>query len=69
MKRQQTPGRIEALRAVLHNGVNNSTPEMLHVAGFGRPIVQRPPGPELGRITLASGFEKLSQQELAALPF
>lgn len=69
MNRQQNPGRVEALRAVLSTGVKNSTPDMLNMAGFNRPILRAPAAPSFGVVTFTSGVEKLSQKERTALPF
>lgn len=69
MNRPQTPGRVEALRAVMRCGIENSSPEMLHLAGFNRPHIPRAPSAPLATVTFASGVEKLSQRERAALPF
>lgn len=69
MKRAQTPGRVEALREVMRQGITHSTPDMLHLAGFNRPTMRAPAAPPLPCVTFASGIEQLSQKERAALPF
>lgn len=69
MNRPQTPGRVEALRAVMRRGIENSSPEMLHLAGFNRPPIPRAPSAPLATVTFTSGVDKLSPRERAALPF
>ena len=69
MNRPQTPGRVEALRAVMRQGIDRSTADMLHLAGFNRPTMRAPAAPLMAGITFASGIDQLSQKERAALPF
>lgn len=69
MNRKQTPGRAEALREVMRNGIENATPGMLQLAGFNRPVTRATAAPELQGIMLSSGINQLTAQERAALPF
>lgn len=70
MQRPQTPGRIEALRAVLQGGIANASPELLRLAGMGREIQRRPPEPDHGAIEpFASGVETLPEHVRSSLPF
>lgn len=68
-KSRQTPGRAEALREVMRDGIANATPELLNLAGFNRPVMRKPASQSLPGIMLSSGIEQLTSQERAALPF
>ena len=54
MKRQ-LPGRIEALRLVLRNGISNATAHLLRIAGMGRDKRPRPAGPTLRSVQFDRG--------------
>lgn len=69
MKHQQTPGRIEALREVMRNGISNATPELMNLAGCNRPVMPKPAALALQGIMLSSGIDQMSTNERAALPF
>lgn len=69
MKRQQLPGRIEALRLVLRNGISNTPAHLLHIAGMGRDKRHSPPGPALLSVQFGRGPSGLSVEDEAALPF
>lgn len=62
------PGRVEALRLVLKQGVESSSPELKHLAGM---YVRHQPmrRPLLETITFSSGVDQLSAEERAAMPF
>ncbi|MGF6212388.1 hypothetical protein ABIE32_002259 [Comamonas sp. 4034] len=65
---KQLPGRIEALRLVIGQGVAKSSPALKHLAGL---YVRHQPvrRPLLETITFSSGVDQLSTEERAALPF
>lgn len=66
MKNRQLPGRREALRNVLANGLSNSDEALKKLAGFGNPrhpAMQSQPMPV---VTFSCG---LSDEELKSLPF
>lgn len=69
MNRKQTPGRSEALREVMRNGIAIASPELLNLAGCNRPVIPQPAAAALPGIMLSSGIEQLTAQERAALPF
>lgn len=69
MNRKQTPGRAEALREVMRNGIANASPEILNLAGCNRPVMRKPRAPALPGIMMSSGIEKMSAKERAALQF
>ena len=68
MKRQ-LPGRIEALRLVLRNGISNTPAHLLRIAGMGRDKRPRPAGPTLRSVQFDRGPSLLSAEDEAALPF
>lgn len=68
-RRRQLPGRTEALRLVLQQGVGSSSPELRHLAGMNRQHSPQPSRPLHGAVTFSSGIEQLPPQERAALPF
>jgi hypothetical protein len=69
MKRQQLPGRIEALRLVLRSGISNAPAHLLRIAGMGKTKRPCPPGPTLRSVQFDSGPSGLSVEAEAALPF
>lgn len=69
MKRQQLPGRIEALRLVLRNGISNAPDHLLRIAGMGRDKRPSHQGPTLRGVQFARGPSGLSLVDEAALPF
>ena len=68
MKRQ-LPGRIEALRLVLRNGISNAPAHLLRIAGMGRDKRPRHQGPALRGVQFDRGPSWLSAEDEAALPF
>lgn len=66
---KQLPGRMEALRLVLKQGVSNSSPQLKQLAGMCDRFAQRPSKPLNGTMTMTSGIDKLSPMARAALPF
>lgn len=69
MERQQLPGRIEALRLVLRNGISNAPDHLLRIAGMGRDKRPSHQGPTLRSVQFDSGPSGLSVEAEAALPF
>ena len=67
--KKQLPGRIEALRLVLHSGISNTPAHLLRIAGMGKPKRPRPPGPTLRAVQFDRGPTGLSVEDEAALPF
>ena len=68
--RPQLPGRAEALRLVLSQGVSNSCTTLIHIAGMDKPRYQPQVSSQLGGVeTFSSGIEKLSPAQRAELPF
>lgn len=61
--------RFEALRLVLKQGFNNSTPDLRELAGLNTPLFPAPPRPALPTFIMSSGVDKLTPEERAALPF
>lgn len=68
MKRQ-LPGRIEALRLVLRNGISNAPAHLLRIAGMGSDKRPRHQGPTLRSVQFDRGPSWLSAEDEAALPF
>lgn len=68
MKRQ-LPGRIEALRLVLRNGISNAPAHLLRIAGMGRDKRPRHQGPTLRSVQFDRGPSGLRVEDEAALPF
>ncbi|MDL5036809.1 hypothetical protein QRD40_10670 [Comamonas sp. Y6] len=67
---RQLPGRSLALRLVLSQGVNNSSPELRQLAGLtGKKMPRRPPAPDHGSVTFESDIEQLPKHERVTLPF
>lgn len=66
---RQLPGRIEALRLVLHSGIDNAPAHLLRIAGMGHDKRARPAGPTLSGQQFARGPSGLSLADKAALPF
>ena len=64
---RQLPGRIEALRLVLHSGIDNS--HLLRIAGIGHDKRPRPATHAIPGITFTRGASGLSLADEAALPF
>ena len=69
MERQRLPGRIEALRLVLRNGISNAPDHLLRIAGMGRDKRPSHQGPTLRSVQFDSGPSGLSVEAEAALPF
>ena len=69
MKRQQLPGRIEALRLVLHSGISNTPAHLLRIAGMVRDKRPRHQVPTLRSVQFGRGPSWLSAEDEAALPF
>lgn len=67
-RQRQLPGRVEALRLVIGQGVAKSSPALKHLAGMH---VRHQPmrRPLLETITFSSGIDQLSAEERAAMPF
>ena len=66
---RQLPGRIEALRLVLHSGIDNAPAHLLRIAGMGRDKRPRPAPPALRGVRFDLGPYGVSQADEAALPF
>ena len=66
---RQLPGRIEALRLVLHSGIDNAPAHLLQLAGIGQDKQPRPAAPALPGITFTRGASGLSLADEASLPF
>ena len=67
---RQLPGRIEALRLVLHSGIDNAPANLLRIAGIGHDKRPRPATHAIPGITFTRGASSgLSQADEAALPF
>ena len=66
---RQLPGRIEALRLVLHSGIDNAPAHLLRIAGMGRDKRPRPAAHAIPGIAFTRGASGLSQADEAALPF
>lgn len=66
---RQLPGRIEALRLVLHSGIDNAPAHLLRIAGMGHDKRPRPAAPSLPSITFTRSESGLCASDTAALPF
>ena len=66
---RQLPGRIEALRLVLHSGIDNAPAHLLRIAGIGHDKRPRPAARAIPGIAFTRGASGLSQADKAALPF
>ena len=66
---RQLPGRIEALRLVLHSGIDNAPAHLLRIAGMGHDKQPRAAAQLHGAIAFAAVPSGLSAQETAQLPF
>ena len=67
---RQLPGRIEALRLVLHNGISNTPAHLLRIAGMGRDKQRpRPAGPTLRSVQFDRGPSGLRVEDEAQPSF
>lgn len=67
MKHRQLPGRVEALRTVMQQGIANSSEELKRIAGFNnRQITRQPSRPAMPVMTFSSG---VTPEETKNLPF